>query len=237
MRIAAAGLALAAALALPGQERQKAAAGEHMTVERFGGGDNTDVIETRELWTLWRLATGGYQVEGKRHVRWIRENLPREYDFAIELSPELHPVRAPRLDWLREMTSCEFGLKEFSCRAGDERVQAAITAPYDLFDASPWFLGSAVRRATREVDHVTPLRMVLIDEPFGVGSFRSWVRYLGEEDSTHWFKLDIGAQQWKRIRVSPEGIVLSIEDLRTKARTELIKLEKFAGFGQQTAIP
>ena len=232
MRLAAALLLSAVTTVSSAQERQKVAAGEHMTAERVGAGGTLDVLETREEWTMWRLADGGYEVQGRRRERSLRENLPREYPFELVLSPEMHPVRVPQLEWFRNLTACDFGAQEFRCRAGDDSVQATVRAPYDLFANSPWLLGSAALRAVRQTGRVTPLRMVLVNEdPVEAGSFRGWVHYLGEEQGAHLFKLDIGAQQWKRIRVAPEGVVLSMDDLRTKVRTELVRYEKFGGFG------
>jgi hypothetical protein len=223
-------------------QRVKVAEGESVFSQHFTAGEKADTFREETTWTLWRAAPGtGYEVEESTVTTWGSSGIvPRQRTSQIRLSPDLHAVAVDTVENGSVVLSCVFAEKEAKCVIGGRQLSLANQQPYDLYGNSAWFYASIVRRAARDTQQETKVRLILVDNPPGMAAFEGKVRYLGEETLTidgrsvpaEKYRLDaryeVGVPLIE-VWVSREGIPLRYAP-DGQAGDTIVRLRKFSEF-------
>jgi len=123
------------------------------------------------------------------------------------------------------------------------RPRLALTGPYDLYNFSPWILGSIAGRASLDRAKASPVKLVIMDRggsksQLGFGAFEGRVIYLGEEALTiagrefNARKFELKAEPFPDwfIWTSKEGIALALLDEQKRMRLELLRYNQHGSF-------
>lgn len=243
--------------------RTKIAEGEYVIVEQGNSGAfgpfGEEVYDFHEIWTLWRVAKGRYEVEGERRFESPRD-VPHVNRFLAELSRDLTVTRVTefaKLKWRRDSgpLSCEFLPSELHCSSGarDPKQAIELRIPMEhpfglLWPVSIFSLSSVTREAERDRSRMTPIQMVTIEQP------SSWLpvnpmildgtlQYLGDEDleaaDQKWraykFSFKVPSQPQFLIWTSSKGILLALAVEHAHANwpeegMKLVRFQKWADF-------
>ncbi len=228
-------------------ERPVVAEGEYSTMKVPNTGGET--VEFREVWKLTRTSKNSYEAESVARFRSSKTE-DVAYQIRLTLSPTLHPVAVkifggiPSLKGYRSMV-LEFTEHELRCCGEVGKVRLKIDSPYDLYFPTPWFFSSIVRRAERNKERGTAVRLVFMDKspdndtPVGLAPFEGQVRYLGSEQvklagetwNAEKFLIQPGPFTPVSVWLSPEGLMLAMEDAKNpEQRIELVRYKKYANF-------
>ena len=243
--------------------RTKIAEGEYAIVEQGNSGAygpfGEEVYDFHEIWTLWRVAKGRYEVEGERRFESPRD-VPHVNRFLAELSRDLtvtHVTEFANLKWRRDSgpLTCEFLPNELHCSSDGRDPKQVIELripmghPYGLlWPVSIFSLSGVTREAERDRSRATPIQMVTIEQP------HSWLpvnptvldgtlEYLGEEDleaadqkwHAHKFSFKVPSQPQFLIWTSSKGILLALAVEHAHANwpeegMKLVRFQKWADF-------
>ena len=251
--------------ALPSASQEKPtklAQGEYVVLQGANGGAvgpfGEEVYNFHETWTLWRIASGGYQVEGERrfespkgtaHSNRFLGRLSR--DLTIDRVTEFAPLK-----WRPDSgpLSCNFSQKELDCSsdAKDPRqsieVKLAVKEPFGLFwPISVFSLSGITREAERDPSHITRVQLVSFEQPsrevpVSPTILDGELRYAGEEpidvageqQRAFKFLLKVALHPQLTIWTSRQGLLLALEvDHAEQGWPEQsIKLLQFHQFAQ-----
>jgi hypothetical protein len=219
-------------------ERMKVAEGEYVVLEGANGGAvgpfGEEIYNFHETWTLWRVAKGGYEVEGERRFE-SPKDITRSARFQAELSRDLTLIgltEFSRLRWRRDSgpLTCKFLPKEFDCssnakdRKNDIDLKIPMEHPFGLFwPISALSLSGITREAERDAHQTTPIQLVSIEQPSADIPVNPIIRegelrYLGDENidivgqSHRAFKFSIKVALSPELVVwtSPKGVLLKV---------------------------
>jgi hypothetical protein len=237
--------------------RTKIAEGEYVIVEQANSGAfgpfGEEVYDFHKTWTLWRVATGRYEVEGQRRFESPRY-VPHTNRFLVELSRDLTVTRVTefaKLKWRSDSgpLTCEFLPSELHCSSGARDPQQAIELripmahPFGLlWPVSVFSLSGITREAERDPTQATQVEFVRIEQPSRENPIESTIlagplRYLGEEDieaaGQKWharkFSLKVALNPEFLIWTSSKGILLAfaVEHAHANWPQEGMKLTRF----------
>lgn len=160
--------------------RTKVAEGEYVIVEQGNSGAfgpfGEEVYDFHEIWTLWRVAKGRYEIEGERRFESPRD-VPHVNRFLAELSRDLTVTRMTefaKLKWRRDSgpLTCEFLPSELHCSSDSRDPKQAIELripmehPFGiLWPVSIFSLSSVTREAERDRNRMTPIQLITIEQP------------------------------------------------------------------------
>jgi len=221
------------------QERTKLAEGEYAIFEEANAGAvgpfGEEVYNFHETWTLYRAASGGYDVEGERNFE-SPEDTTHSNRFLAELSRDLTLTQVTefaQLKWRRDSgpLSCEFLRNELHCRANardkDQAIELRIPMqrPFGLlWPISAFSLSGLTREAERDPNRTQQIQLVSIEQPSAEMPVMPMIldgelRYLGEEtidvagQRLGAFKFSIKAAMTPQILVwtTPKGLLLAVE--------------------------
>lgn len=212
----------------------------------------TGVFNFTESWTLWRLADGSLEVEGKREYE-SPSYEPHSNQFTVHLSPDFHVLSLMEFRKLRWKPGsgplgCEFLPSKLVCTSGvdpDKSTLLDITLkdPYGLL----WPISAfSLSHITRFVGH-TPMsaiqvQMLSIDEPsmenpVAAAVLNGHLKYLGHEVITiadrKWqadkFELNVPLHTPFLLWTSPSGLLLDFaeEDNHGRPREQGMKLVRY----------
>lgn len=252
------------ATALADQKRRiKIAQGEYLILEQANGGAvgpfGEEIYDFHETWTLWRTATGGYEVEGERRFQSPKDANHADR-FVAELSRDLTLDRVTefaRLKWRRDSgpLTCEFLRNALHCSSNGKNAAQALQVnipmqhPFGLlWPISAFSLSGLTREAERDPHEVTHIQLVSIEQPSAEIPINPMVldgelRYIGEEI------VDVAGQPRRALKfsfkvvlspeliiwTSPRGILLKVA-VRQEGKDwpeesmKLIHFEEVAGF-------
>jgi hypothetical protein len=244
-------------------ERTKVAEGEYVVLEGANGGAvgpfGEEVYNFHETWTLWRNATGGYEVEGERRFESPKE-VTRSARFLAELSRDLTltgVTEFSRLRWRRDSgpLTCKFLPKELDCssnaknRQNDIDLNIPMEHPFGLFwPISAFSLSGITREAERDPDQPTRVQLVSIEQPSaGIPVspmiLEGELRYLGEENMNiagqprRAFKFSIKVLMSPELIIwtSPKGLLMRVAVQHPdkdwpEESMKLIRFQEWAGF-------
>ncbi len=123
--------------------RTRIAAGEYQIIQEGNDGGIgsyvQDVYNFRESWTLWRLADGSFEVEGKREYESPRDDQHSNL-FTARLAADFRTVSVKefrKLQWRPDSgpLSCEFQPTELMCSSGAKDPSQAISLNMPMKDA------------------------------------------------------------------------------------------------------
>lgn len=240
--------------------RVKVAEGEYRVSEEgdLGVGPvETEIFHFRESWTLWRLPSREYEVEGERSFESPRDSIHINR-FVVRLTHNLQLVEVKEFAKLRFRPdsgplTCEFLLHNLKCSSGAKDAANGVDfdvdsdQPYGLiWPLSAFSLGSVTHSASQRVGTAVSIQVVQLEElndilpvlPIRSGGF---LKYLGQSD-THYtvsnqtwlpyvYELDANPIRKMFIWTSPEGIVLAVQRPSwPKGTMELVRFVKFSDF-------
>jgi hypothetical protein len=190
------------AIASTGQQKlTKVAQGEYVVFEGANGGAvgpfGEEVYNFHETWTLSRIGSGGYQVEGERRFE-SPKGTEHSNRFLGQLSRDLTVTRVTefaRLKWRPDSgpLTCNFLQKELNCssNAKDSRQSIKVSIPMEepfglLWPISAFSLSGITREAERDPNHATHIQLVSIEQPSSAVPVSPMIldgelRYVGEE--------------------------------------------------------
>jgi hypothetical protein len=236
--------------------RTKISDGEYDLIEQsnFGavGPLGEEVYGFRETWTIWRTASGAYEVEGRRKFE-SPKNTPHDNRFLVHLTRDLAVVdltEFSKLRWKPESgpLSCEFLPAELHCFAGaptnpDVEAHAPVKPPFGLiWPISAFSLSGIARDTERDPNRATEVELARIEQPdkqnpVEVTILKGRLQYLGQ------VHLDLAGQKWRAyeyslkmtlrpdslIWVSEKGLLLAVavEHGHANWREEGLKLVRF----------
>jgi hypothetical protein len=237
----------------------KIAEGEYAIHERHNGGAvgpfEEEVFGFRESWTLWRVASGEYRVEGVRRFESPKDE-SHANRFTIDLTRDLTMTRAKefaKLKWVRDSgpLSCNFLPAELQCSAGGSdpkheiKLRTPLNKPYALlWPVSPFSFGGITREVERDKTHATQVDFVRIEQPGSANPVRATIlegplQYVGVQEiqaaGRTWraekFSLKIPFHPQILIWTSHKGLLLSLafEHEYKDWPDEGLKLERFEG--------
>jgi hypothetical protein len=243
--------------------RTKIAEGEYVIVEQANSGAfgpfGEEVYDFHETWTLWRIATGRYEVEGERRFESPRD-VPHINRFLVELSRDLTVTRMTefsKLKWMRDSgpITCEFlrGELHYSSGARDPKQAIDLRIPMEhpfglLWPVSIFSLSGVTREAERDRSRPTPIQLVTIEQPSAWLPVNPTIldgalQYLGEEDleaadqkwRAHKFSFKVPSYPQFLIWTSPKGILLALAIEHSHANwpqegVKLVRFQKWADF-------
>jgi hypothetical protein len=218
--------------------RVKIAEGEYALVEQanFGavGPFGEEVYDFHETWTIWRTASGEYEVEGKRQFESPKDS-PHDNKFLVRLSRDLTVIDLTEFSKLRWRTdsgplSCEFLPGDLHCssNAHDSRQEVDLHTPMQhpfglLWPVSAFSLSGITREAERNVNRPAEVQLASIEQPdeqnpVQVTILDGQLRYLGEEPielaakswRAHKFSLKVALHPEFLIWTSSKGLLLSL---------------------------
>ena len=244
-------------------ERTKVAEGQYQVFQTKSTGAmgpfEGEVYNFRESWTLWRLSSGGYQVEGLREFDSPLGEFHSDR-FQALLSTDLRVLSVKefaKLRWRADSgpLTCEFEDRELRCssNAQDPRQTIELKIPMRhpfgfLWPISPFSLSGIARASGKHLRQTTPVQLVEIDQantntPVSPLVLTGQLRYLGQEKirvaKRTWradkFQLDVPLHSSYQIWTSSEGILLSLFENLGKnnepgRRMDLVRYEKLAAF-------
>lgn len=263
LRLAVCGALLSTCLALAFAQdatRVKVAEGEYRVMEEGDvgvGPIETEVFHFRESWTLWRLPSGEYEVEGNRFFESPRD-FPRDSRFIARLTHDLRLVQVKEFARLRFRDdsgplTCKLPPRELRCAsgakdpAGEVHVQVAMDRPYALlWPLSAFSLAGLTRSAPKDVGRTAVVQLVQLEEitdALPVLAIRSdgLIRSLGTSDSAveiqgkkypaNVYELTAAPIRKMTIWTSPAGLLLATERPGSMGgKMELVRFTKFADF-------
>lgn len=236
--------------------RTKIAEGEYAVIEQSNlgatGPFGEEVYDFHETWTIWRSATGAYEVEGRRNFESPRDT-PHDNRFLVHLTRDLTVVDLTEFSKLRWKPqsgplSCDFLPAELHCFAGarshpDVETHVPVQPPIGLiWPISAFSLGGIARDAERDPNRDTEVDLARIEQPdkenpVEVTILKGRLRYLGQ------VRLDLAGQKWRAyeyslkvtlrpdslIWVSDRGLLLAVavEHGHANWREEGLKLVRF----------
>ena len=240
--------------------RTKIAEGEYAvsTEGDFGVGPlETEVFHFRESWTLWHTAAGKYEVDVVRKFESPR-GVAHEDNFWAELTSSLRVAKVKEfthLLWIPDSgpLNCDLLAKEMRCDSGGKdpahtlKVQIPIDRPYGiLWPISAFSMGGMAYLAAEHEGEVVPIELITLNElseslPLLTIRSSGSIKYLGKSDvkyivtgsswSPHVFELKSGPTRTLHIWTSPEGLVLTIEQVESpKTKLQLVSFRQFADF-------
>jgi hypothetical protein len=241
-------------------ERVKVAEGEYrVTAEGdLGVGPmETEIFHFRESWTLWRVQSGEYEVEGERNFESPRDYV-RNNRFVARLRHDLQLIEVKEFRQLRFRPdsgplTCELLLHKLRCSSAAKDpahavdVDVTMDRPYGLiWPLSAFSLGSLTRAASQHIGEPVRIQVVQlqeISEAVAVLPIRSdgFLKYLGQRDTPYvisnqsWrpYVYELEASPIRKLVIwrSPEGIVLSVERPNwPKGQMQLVRFAKFSDF-------
>ena len=243
-------------------QRTKVAEGEYTIIKRtdFGavGPFGEEIYNFRETWTMWRSASGDYDVEGSRRFR-SPENTPHDDRFVVHLSRDMTVIdmtEFARLRWRLNSgpLSCQFLARELHCFAGgtgakDIDLHTPMEQPFGLFwPVSAFSLSGITREVEREPHRTAEVQLATIeqpssDDPVEVTVLDSGLRYLGEQNiklaDTSWraykYSLHPALGPALMLQVSSKGLLLSLSVLGpdkgvSGEEMRLIRFHQWAAF-------
>jgi hypothetical protein len=239
----------------PGQT--KIAEGEYAIHERHNGGAvgpfEEEVFDFRESWTLSRVASGEYKIEGVRRFESPKDE-SHSNRFTVDLTRDLTVIRAKefaKLKWVRNSgpLSCNFLPTELQCSSGGSdpkheiKLRTPLNRPYALlWPVSPFSFGGITREVERDKTQPTQVDFVRIEQPGMATPIRATIlegplQYLGVEEiqaaGHKWraekFSLKIPFHPQMLIWTSHKGLLLSLafEHESKDWPGEGLKLERF----------
>jgi hypothetical protein len=249
--------------ATPSPGRTKVAEGEYVVLEGENGGAvgpfGEEIYNFHETWTLWRTATGGYQVEGERRFE-SPKDITRSARFLLELSRDLTLTGVTefgRLRWRRDSgpLTCKFLLKELDCSSNAKNRQNAIDLklpmehPFGLFwPISAFSLSGITREAERDPNQPTRVQLVSIEQPSADIPVNPMIRegelrYLGDENidiagqpgRAFKFSVKVALSPQLVIWTSPKGVLLKVAIQRESKDSpeesmKLVRFQEWEGF-------
>jgi hypothetical protein len=213
-------------------ERQRVAEGEYW----LRGGNSTEFMGAYafvESWTLWRLPSGNFEVNGRRHYRSVL-NGPHNGEFFVHLSSDFRVSRVKdysRLRWRADSgpLSCEFVSQRLICSSNakvlgqevglDSRVRypTGLVWPISLFS-----LSGITRSISRDVQVSSTIELIAFEElsrnePVSATIFHGHMSYLGQENlflaGLKWradkFEIKIPLHPPFLLWVAPSGLLLA----------------------------
>lgn len=240
----------------PTAYRMKIADGEYGFVEQsnFGaiGPFGEEVYDFHEMWTIWRTASGAYEVEGRRKFESPKDT-PHDNRFLAHLTRDLTVVDLTEFSKLRWKPqsgplSCDFLREELHCFAGppsrpDVETHAPVQRPFGLiWPISAFSLSGIARDSERDPNRATEVDLATIEQPdkenpIEVTILKGRLRYLGQ------VRLDLAGRKWRAyeyslkvtlqpdslIWVSEKGLLLAVavEHGHANWREEGLKLVRF----------
>ena len=243
-----------------GADWVKVAEGEYRVAEEGDvgvGPTETEIFHFRESWTLWRVQSGEYEVEGERSFK-----SPRDFthikQFVARLTHNLQLVEVkefakPRFQPDSGPLTCEFLPHDLKCSSGAKDAANGVDFNVDsdqpnglIWPLSAFSLGSLTRAAGQRIGAPVPIQVVQPQEfndvlpvlPIRSGGF---LKYLGQSDAPYVvsnqsrrpsvYELDANPIRNMFIWTSPEGIVLVVQRPGwPKATMELVRFTKFSDF-------
>jgi hypothetical protein len=228
--------------ALPAASQEKLtklAQGEYVVLQGANGGAvgpfGEEVYNFHETWTLWRITSGGYQVEGERRFE-SPKGTAHSNRFVARLSRDLTIDRVTEfapLKWRPDSgpLSCNFSQKELHCSsdAKDPRqsidAKLAVKEPFGLlWPISVFSLSGITREAERDPNHATHVQLVSFEQPsrevpVSPTILDGELRYAGEEpidvagEQQRAFKffLKVALHPQLTIWTSRQGLLLALE--------------------------
>jgi len=241
-------------------DRVKVAEGEYRVTEEGDlglGPIDTEVIHFRESWILWRLPSGGYDVEGRRTFE-----SPSDYfhddPFIARLAPDLHMLGVKEFAHLRYRPdsgplTCEFLPRELQCDSGAKDPAHAVNVHYNmdqpygfLWPLSAFSLASLTRVAPKGIGQKAVVQVVQLEElsdalPVlairsdglirSLGASESPLDILGKKYPATVYELSASPIRKLTIWTSTEGLLLAAERPGLiKERMELVRFTRFADF-------
>lgn len=196
--------------------RTKIAEGEYVIFEQANSGAfgpfGEEVYNFHETWTLWRVGTGQYEVNGVRRFESPRD-VPHVDPFVVHLSRDLTVIdvtEIAKLRWRRDSgpLACTFLAKELHCSSGarDPKQSIELRIPMErpfglLWPVSVFSLSGLTREAERDPNRGTPIQLVTIEQPSADVPVNPTVlngvlQYMGEEN------FQTGKQKWPALKFS-----------------------------------
>lgn len=209
------------------EQRAKVAQGEYVILEEANGGAigpfGEEIYDFHETWTLFRAASGGYEVEGERRFE-SPKGVAHANRFRAELSRDLTITRLTefaRLKWRRDsgLLSCEFLRSALHCSSNAKNAEQSLNIkipmeqPYGLlWPISAFSLSGLTRAAERDPHEVTRIQLVSIEQmsaqiPLNPMILDGVLRYLGE---THIDVAGLPRRAFKfsvKVALSPELLI------------------------------
>jgi hypothetical protein len=240
--------------------RVKVAEGEYRVSEEgdLGVGPiETEIFHFIETWTLWRLPSGEYELEGDRTFESPRDYI-RDNRFIARLAPDLQLLELKEFTHLRFRpdsgpTTCQLLSHELQCDSAAQdpahavSVRCAMDRPYGfLWPLSAFSLASLTRAAPKEIGRKAVVQVVQLEEisdtlPILIMRSDGLIRSLGPSESpldilgkkypANVYELRAGPIRKMTIWTSAEGLLLAAERPGLmQARMELVRFTKFADF-------
>jgi hypothetical protein len=196
--------------------RTKIAEGEYVILEQANSGAigpfGEEVYNFHETWTLWRVETGQYEIDGVRRFE-SPKDVPRADRFLVHLSRDLtvmNMTEFTKLRWRRDSgpLTCDFLPSELHCSSGarDPKQSIELRIPMEqpfglLWPVSVFSLSGLTREAERGPNRGTPVELVTIEqpsaqEPVSPTVLNGTLQYLGQED------FEAGKQKWSALKFS-----------------------------------
>jgi hypothetical protein len=241
-------------------DRVKVAEGEYRVTEDgdMGVGPvETEVFHFRESWTLWRLPSGEYELEGDRAFESPRDHI-RDNPFIARLAADLQVLEVKEFTHLRFRPdsgplTCQLLPQELRCESGARDsahvvdARCAMDRPYGLlWPLSAFSLASLTRAAPKGIGQKAVVQVVQLEEISDVlpvltirsdGLIRSLgpseraFEILGKQHRANMYELTAGPIRKMTIWTSVEGLLLAAERPGAiKERMELVRFTKFADF-------
>lgn len=215
--------------------RKKIAAGDYEIVRPAHGSQGVGpfspaVYEFRESFTLWRLQDGTFEAEGRRSYE-SPKGEAHDNRFAVKLSADMRASEVTDFRKLRFRPNsgplaCEFLEREFACDSGkdsaDPKLNVPVKSSYGLFwPASAFSLGRVAIGASRQAGEITPVQLIMIDEPsrenpVAANVLDANLKFLRGQNirlaGTNWdadeFEIEIPMEQRFLLWTSKDGLVL-----------------------------
>lgn len=247
----------------PPSDRVRVTEGEYVVVDQvnFGavGPFGEEVYNFHEEWTLWRNEAQGYEVEGERRFDSPRDS-PHNNRFLVRLTRDrtvIDMTEFAKLKWRPDSgpLSCEFLASELDCSSGGTdpaqnlELHTPMQSPFGLlWPISPFSLSGITQEAERDRNRPTEVELARIEQPsqrnpVEVTLLNGHLHYLGEEQvelagetwSAYQFSLKVALEPEFLIRVSSEGLLLSVAVEHphknwTEEGMRLVRFHKFADF-------
>lgn len=244
-------------------ERSKMAEGEYVVFERENGGAvgpfGEEVYNFHEIWTLWRMPNGSYELEGERRFESPKDAAHADR-FAVELSRDLTIVRMKefaRLKWRRDSgpLTCEFLRSALHCTSNAKNARQSVELnipmrePFGLlWPISAFSLSGLTRQTERDAHRETRVQLVSLEQPSAQIPVNPMIlegrlRYLGEE------KIDVAGQVRRAFKfsikvplspefiawTSPRGLLLAVAVQHEgkdwpEETMKLVRFQEWAGF-------
>lgn len=198
------------------EKATKVAQGQYVVFEGANGGSvgpfGQEVYNFRETWTLWRLPSKGYEVEGERRFE-SPKGTTRSNRFAVQLSRDFTITRLTefaRLKWRSDSgpLSCDFLRNELHCssnakeRLNSIELRIPMEQPFGLlWPISAFSLSGITRQVERDSKQAARVQLVSIEQPnedipVSPMILDGELRYLGEVN------IDVAGQQRHALKFS-----------------------------------